>query len=261
MQLDWFTTVAQIVNFLILVALLKRFLYGPIIRAMEAREAHIAARVQAAQDQLTTAERQAAHYDEQLQALKNTRESILGQAVEAAESERQRLLDQARQEQRQLQARWRQALEQEQTAFLQELRQRAGLHVVSVARHVVEDLANAELEKIIIQVFLDRLRALDDEARHAFVSAGSEEPVDVVIRSTFPMPLEVQQALIQAVHAHLADSAQVEFATASALLCGIELEVNGRKLAWHMAHYMDHVEEQFTKMLRQDVEPRAAMAL
>ena len=35
---DWFTVIAQIINFLILVALLKRFLYGPIIRAMERRE-------------------------------------------------------------------------------------------------------------------------------------------------------------------------------------------------------------------------------
>jgi F-type H+-transporting ATPase subunit b len=261
MQLDWFTMVAQIANFLILVALLKRFLYGPIIRAMDAREAHIATRVQAAGNQLLEAECQAAHYNEQLQTLNQTREAILHQAEEDAESQRQRLLDQARQDVQQLQVRWRQTLQQEQISWLQELRRQAGLQVVTVARHAVEDLAHMELERAITQVFLDRLRALDDEARHAFTAAGGDRPLQVVIRSAFPVPVDVQQTLRQAVREHLADNAQVQFATAPTLLCGIELEAKGQQLAWHMAHYMDRLEEQFAVMLQQDMEPKAAIAL
>ena len=45
MLIDWFTVLAQIVNFLILVALMKRFLYGPLIAAIDAREQSIAARL------------------------------------------------------------------------------------------------------------------------------------------------------------------------------------------------------------------------
>ena len=45
MLIDWFTVSFQVINFLILIALLKRFLYGPIIRAMEERESTIAARL------------------------------------------------------------------------------------------------------------------------------------------------------------------------------------------------------------------------
>ncbi len=43
MQIDWFTLFAQIVNFLIVVVLLRRFLYKPILQAMAEREAKIAA--------------------------------------------------------------------------------------------------------------------------------------------------------------------------------------------------------------------------
>ena len=49
MLINWFTVAAQIVNFLILVALLKRFLYGPIVAAMSAREGRIAAQLTEAQ--------------------------------------------------------------------------------------------------------------------------------------------------------------------------------------------------------------------
>ena len=60
MQLDGFTIVAQVVNFLILVALLKRFLYAPIIRTMQAREDHITTRLDEAQEKISKAQRQAA---------------------------------------------------------------------------------------------------------------------------------------------------------------------------------------------------------
>jgi F-type H+-transporting ATPase subunit b len=42
MLIDWFTVGAQVVNFLILVWLMKRFLYKPILHAIDAREKRIA---------------------------------------------------------------------------------------------------------------------------------------------------------------------------------------------------------------------------
>ena len=43
MLIDWFTVGAQALNFLILVWLLKHFLYKPILNAIDAREKRIAA--------------------------------------------------------------------------------------------------------------------------------------------------------------------------------------------------------------------------
>ncbi len=43
MLIDWFTVGAQALNFLILVWLMKRFLYKPILNAIDAREKKIAA--------------------------------------------------------------------------------------------------------------------------------------------------------------------------------------------------------------------------
>ncbi|MDP3428826.1 MAG: F0F1 ATP synthase subunit B, partial [Desulfomicrobium sp.] len=42
MLIDWFTVGAQVVNFLVLVWLMKRFLYKPILGAIDAREERIA---------------------------------------------------------------------------------------------------------------------------------------------------------------------------------------------------------------------------
>ena len=42
MLIDWFTVGAQVLNFLILIWLLKRFLYKPILHAIDEREERIA---------------------------------------------------------------------------------------------------------------------------------------------------------------------------------------------------------------------------
>ncbi|HAB91660.1 MAG TPA: F0F1 ATP synthase subunit B, partial [Pseudomonas sp.] len=45
MSIDWITVLAQIANFLVLLWLLKRFLYRPILDGIDAREAEIARRM------------------------------------------------------------------------------------------------------------------------------------------------------------------------------------------------------------------------
>jgi F-type H+-transporting ATPase subunit b len=258
MQLDGFTTAAQIVNFLILVALLKRFLYGPIIEAMDSREAHIAARLQEAEVTRDRAAQQTALYHERLQQLQETRETMLVQAREEAEAQRQQLLAQARQEAQQTQMRWHQTLRQEQASFLQELRQHAGHQVCAVARHALAELAHADLEAAVTRVFLERLRDLNDEARHTLATAAHQTQ-GVVVRSAFPLPVDLQQQIIRAVHDHLAADVGVQFATEPALLCGIELETLGQKVSWHLTHYLNGLEEQVMAMMRHELEPEAAI--
>ena len=46
MEVDWFTVIAQILNFLVLVWLLKRFLYKPVLNAIDEREKKIASELE-----------------------------------------------------------------------------------------------------------------------------------------------------------------------------------------------------------------------
>jgi F-type H+-transporting ATPase subunit b len=254
MQLDGFTIVAQVVNFLILVALLKRFLYAPIIRAMQAREDHITTRLDEAQEKIGNAQRQADVYDQRIQALQQTQDAMLMQAQEEAESQRQQLIEQARQEVEKLQERWRQTLRQEPTAFLQELRQVAGEQVCAVARRVLADLADADLKRAVIQGFLARLRGLDREARDTFSSALQGDHGDAMVCSAFPIPDEACEQILLAIHNDVIDTqSEVQFATAPELICGIEFIAHGQKIAWSLAQYIDALEERVAALLEQEL--------
>ena len=73
MSIDWVTVAAQAVNFLVLVWLLKRFLYRPILDGIDARERDIEARVTAAATAKAEADAAAASHAAALQEIAGQR--------------------------------------------------------------------------------------------------------------------------------------------------------------------------------------------
>src|SRR5471030_2866636 len=97
MLIDWFTVGAQALNFIILVWLLKRFLYKPILNAIDARENRIAAELANAATTRTAAETERVEFQRKSTALDEQRSALLGKAVDEAKAERERLLAQTHQ--------------------------------------------------------------------------------------------------------------------------------------------------------------------
>ena len=96
MLIDWFTVGAQVLNFLILVLLLRHFLYGPILAAIAAREKLIAGKISDATAKDAEATRQRDEYQKKNDAFDTERTALLKKATDAAHTESERLLDEAR---------------------------------------------------------------------------------------------------------------------------------------------------------------------
>ena len=77
MLIDWFTVSAQAINFLILVWLLKRFLYRPVLAAIDAREKRIAQQLESAAKQQAEARAERDDFQRRSNALDQEREKIL----------------------------------------------------------------------------------------------------------------------------------------------------------------------------------------
>lgn len=243
MLIDWFTVGAQIVNFLILVVLLKVFLYGRIIKAMDEREQRIASRLDEAEQQKQAAEEEAASYRQKQQELEAKRADLLTQAREDADSQRQELLDKARQEVERVQARWHQAIRDEKDAFLRDLRQRASQQMYAMARRALTDLASADLEQQMMAAFLDELQTLDEDAWDVIAASQQDAKQPLVIHSAFDVPQAARQKLQHVLQEHLGEAVNVRFETVPEVMCGIELQSDGRKIAWSLEHYLETLEE------------------
>src|SRR5450755_417344 len=96
MLIDWFTIGAQALNFLILVWLLKRFLYKPILHAIDAREKRIAAELADADAKKAEAKKDRDEFQHKIEEFDQQRAALLSKATDEAKAVRQRLLDEAR---------------------------------------------------------------------------------------------------------------------------------------------------------------------
>ena len=255
-MIDWPTVIAQIINFLILVYLLKRFLYGRIVAAMDKRQQRIAAQLQQAADARKEADQQAESFRSKLETLLAQRKEMFAKAKDEAAAHRQQLMDQARQEVDALHARWREALGREQAAFVADLRERVSRQTLAIARRALGDLAGAGLEATLVDAFLQRLPGLPEEERKAIAPLPDQEQ-RIVVRSAFEIPEDRRGPIRDAIHAHVAEGLDVAFETSPEVLCGIELLAGGRKLAWSMDNYLDRLEEDLREALEQQPPPEA----
>ncbi len=249
MLIDWFTVVAQIVNFLILVALLKHFFYDRIIQAMEKREERIQNRLREAEQREKNAEQEAESYRDKQAEIEHQRKEKMEQAKEKAEEQRKKLTQEARKEVDNLRKKWKDGIQKEKEAFVHDLRRMAAREVFAIAREALGNLADLEVEEQVSGVFIKRMKEMDKKDLEEIAQSLQESNRPAVVRSGFEISTQMRRKIRQAVHRHIADGVDVEYETAPDLLPGIELKTRGRKLDWSLEAYLSDLEEAALDML------------
>jgi F-type H+-transporting ATPase subunit b len=245
MQIDWLTVIAQIVNFLILVWLLRRFLYKPVIDAMDQREQRIAERLQGAEQRERIAANTVQDYQNRIRGLDRQRDELIEKARAAADTERLELLETARGEVAAQRTHWQHQVAEEKQDFLRSLRQHASESVQTIARHALKDLAAAELEEQIIQIFIQKLQALDSETRNKLAATAAP----VRLTTAFELNSSLRRRLTRALHEHIDEDIEIVYDESPGLLCGIELTTSGHRLSWSLADYLEKLEQRMQDQL------------
>jgi F-type H+-transporting ATPase subunit b len=255
MLIDWFTVGAQVVNFLVLAWLLKRFLYRPILDAIDAREKRIAAELADADARKAEARKERDDFQHRNETFDQERAALLKKATEEAKAERQRLLAEARKEAETLRAKRLEALRTEQRNLNRDIIQRTQKEVFAVARQTLADLASASLEQRMSEEFIQRLRALDGADKTQLAGALHASSTPARVRSAFDLPVEQHAAIQKALNETLSADIPLQFETAPELVCGIELAANGQKVAWSIAEHLATLEKSAAEILREDAPP------
>ena len=258
MLIDWFTVIAQVINFLILVWLLKRFLYRPILDAIDAREQRIAAKIADADTKETEAQKQREEYQQKNEVFDQQRNAHMNEVLETAKAERAQLLDAARQESEDLRSRLEQALRNEQHSLNEELSRRAREEVFAIARRTLSDLAGMSLEQRMTENFLDRLRELKTAQIKELKSVFKKSSDVLRVRTAFKLSAQ-QRAAIETVIAEITGTQKpVEFIIVPDLVSGIEISSDGRKIAWSIADYLGSLAKSVDDLLKNKSETGGA---
>ncbi|MCB1679839.1 MAG: hypothetical protein KDI16_14235 [Halioglobus sp.] len=243
MSIDWITVIAQIANFLVLVWLLKRFLYRPILDGIDAREAEIARGMAAAGEAQQKAQAAETDYRNRQAQLLSEQDAIVEEALRASEKERDTLLAEARARLEQEQKDWLAHLQRERDKFTGQLQRAAEETLLELTRKALRDLADATLEETIVRHVSARLQAIASELSHA---AGDSTGA---VASTREPLSEAAQQRVQAHVEQLLPGIALRFETDAQQAPGLVLRVGGAQVSWTIDSYIDEFDAMLNERL------------
>jgi len=256
MLIDWFTVGAQALNFLILVWLMKRFLYAPILHAIDAREKRVASALADAITKKEEALEERTSFENKNIEFAQQRAARLKEVDEEVEEERRRLLSEAHATAVALSNEHKEALRSEELKLQQSVMHRTQREVFDIARKTLADLAGLDLEERMVEVFLRRLRALDESRRAALADSLKTPNGSIRVRTAFDLSAAQHAAIQTALDEALCIDTPIDFETDVDLISGVELTANGHKVAWSTSNYLTALEEHAAETLEEATESR-----
>jgi F-type H+-transporting ATPase subunit b len=254
MLIDWFTVFAQVINFLVLVWLLKRFLYRPILNAIDAREQRIAAEIADTKAKRIEAELQREEFQQKNADFEQQKTTRMNTLKDETETERTRLFEAVRLESQGLRKKLQLALKNEQLNLQVAISQRAREEIFSIARKVLGDLAGTSLEASMTEIFIRRLHSLNDEEMATLQSAispsinASAQPM--LIRTAFALPKPQCSLIEAAIKKILGHDIPIQFAIEPDVISGIELSIKGEKISWSINEYLSSLAKRVDELLQ-----------
>ncbi|MDI1230815.1 MAG: hypothetical protein PSU93_06685 [Methylobacter sp.] len=247
MAIDWFTVGAQMINFLILIWLLKKFLYRPIIKAMASREQGLVDRLQGVETQMSEAEQLKKRYEVSLQQLDSDKDNILAEARRQAETDRTLQLQSLNDEMQLKKHQFSEEMHRQQQELGGVINRVIAEKALQLGGKILSGLADQSLEQQIVEHFLQNLAKLPDAEQSVLQQALSQDDTATII-SRFPLN-ETQRSKIRSRVDQLSPVLEMVFELDNRLICGITLEAGGRSWEWNIDRYLAELEVELLKPL------------
>jgi F-type H+-transporting ATPase subunit b len=242
MKINWFTVIAQAINFLILVWLLRRFLYKPILKSIDEREKKIAAQIKDAEDKKAEAIKEQADFKKKNDDFDTQKKALMDKVVADTNAHRDTMLEEAKNEASTLRSSLEKAIREKQESDAVANEAKTQLQVFAITKNALKEMASSSLEEQSVNTFIKRMAALNNDEKQQFITAFKSHANTILVRSAFDLPAAQQAAMTSAVSETLGTKTTLQFTKTPELISGIELTTNGYKLAWSFAEYLQSLQ-------------------
>ncbi len=259
MDINWFTVIAQVINFLILVWLLKRFLYKPILNAIDEREKKIAAQIKDADDKKALSVKEQADFKKRNDDFDTQKKAMMDKAVAETNTQRQKLLDDAKNDANTLRTTLEKAIKEKQESDALASTEKVQKQVFAITKKALKEMASSNLDEQSVNTFIKRLHALNDDEKQQFNTAFQSNANTILVKSAFDLPAQQQAAINDAVNETLGSKTKLQFTKSPQLIGGIELTTNGYKLAWSFFEYLQVLQNNMDAATKPEPDAKVAM--
>lgn len=238
--------ISQVVNFLILFAVLYFLLWKRILRMLDQRKQRIAQGLADAEQARKERERAEAEYQQRIEQAKREREEILAGAAKEGELAREQVLAEARAEAEHIIAEARAELERDRQEMLADLRGQVATLAIAVSNKIIGEALDEQRQRRLIDEFFSGVRAgrvvvLDEEEIAWAKRSGA---MKAQVTSALPLTEEEQRIVAESLAVQLGEPPpELEFSVDPGILGGLVLKVGDRLIDGSVAGRLASLQE------------------
>ena len=244
MELNWSTFVLEIINFLILVWILKRFLYKPVLEVIRRRQANIQKNLDDAQALQENATVMEAKYKNRLAEWENERNVLYTELEEEIEAERHKRLE-ALNIRLETEREKSSQIEQRKLEILQLNMEKNALTLgAQFSARILSEGAGPELENNLIKFFLKELSSLPTGQLDKLHNSAANNTNKIIVTSTYPIENDTRDMLEDAFKNKLKLNIPIHYEINKKLLAGIRIAMG----AWVLQLNLQDELKSFTEL-------------
>lgn len=240
MGINWVTFIAQIINLFILVWLLKKFLYRPILNAVDKRQAEIIDRVEKARQEQEMAEQEhkkllkkQADFDVQKQKMYDE----TGKEIDAYKS---RQMSEIALEMQKLREKMQRDLNRENESMQLQIRNLLAENFIALSKKIMSELSGSTPLEQTISLFEKKVSTLPKTEKQNINKFYKKQNV-IIINTSDTLTDSEQKKLVKFLTKEFGFSSEpnIRFQKDETLILGIEMIVGDISLEWNLKGYLD----------------------
>lgn len=240
MGFDLITFIAQIVNLFVLIWLLKRFLYRPILAIIAKRQQEIRDKIQAAEDVRLQAEKERKKWEAEKSAYESEHQKELNLITQELETKRKEGLEEIKSSLQRQRLKMQNDLLAEMSALHTDIGHFIATDFMRLANLALQELSNCCPLDQAVNLFLHKLKKLD-KAETKLINIKLEKQKVIYLNSSDTLSKSQKEEIIQAIQKSfkIPTKCQIKFAVVPELILGIEMRTNEISIDWNLKAYLD----------------------
>lgn len=239
MEIDLFTFVAQVINLVILLFLLRKFLYLPVLKAVEERQKAIAAELEEAEKSRKKALQDEEKCAEKLKEINEHKQEIIAKTQEEADRLAVELNDKAKKQYEVSKENWQKKILAEQDSYVAGMQKSVAEQFGNFAGKAMEQMADAALDELVVRKFMNKLRSLPEEQKTEYANSFGKQK-NFLLQTAFEISTPVKKQLEDLLRTEWSLSGDVKFSyqVSKELISGICVQAGEQSLDWSFQKYL-----------------------
>lgn len=236
MEFNLSTFVLEIINFLILIWILQRLFYKPLLEVIAKRKQFIDQSLNDAKNLQQQAERQCSHYENRQKLWEQEKQAAVTALHQQFETERREQLDRLNADLEQERQKAKVTLSKQQQELQQQAEKQALRNGAKFAGILLQQSAGPELEARLFTLLMDNLTTLPEACKLCLTMLGAKKSVPIKITSAYPLPVEMRQQLEQKLGALINSQVNFQYHRDEALIAGLRMDIGAWVLNANLQH-------------------------